>query len=195
MSEWIIDIDEPVTNSLRFNLVCDPKYSPSRIVANKKDWFEPIRINSPEDILTSCHHTCDMGFSAFAQSLPIGEVQFVLESPVLSRLMQCRETAEDKVRRAIPVMLSCFRINEAGSRVRDRRDKRWILEIRTDLATKLPVVCSTRSVPIWCSRCREAISGRARVCETCEDYGVCWLCYPRRNHQADHAFANAEISL
>lgn len=179
-------------NSLRFNLVCDPKYNPA---AKSKRLFDPIHINPPDRILTGCHHTYDMGFSAFAEDLPTGDVKFVLQSPILSRLMQGLGIAQDKVCTSIPVMLSCFKTTSAGRQLRDKRDKRWILDIRTDPATKLPVVRSARSVPIWCRRCNREILGRARVCKTCEDYSLCWLCYLRTEHPSDHLITSVEISL
>ncbi|KKY17509.1 hypothetical protein UCDDA912_g10801 [Diaporthe ampelina] len=203
-----LDIPPQQASSLKFQLVCDPEYDGltacqperrrrSRLGRQRKrhvrQVLRPISVCRPEDIMTGRHKTYDLGWAVAGEGLPRGTVRLTIGGKRFARVLAAG--ASGNTEGQIPALLSCFKVNGAGEKVRNSRDKKWSTSFCTDLGSRYLTVQTLHQVPFWCSHCDEELTGQVRVCKVCEGYSVCYYCYLRHDHPQEHSFSLIDINI
>lgn len=168
---------------LRFRLVCDPTYTKHREDRElSSEFVPPIQIEYPREIRGPKPY--DMGCEITPSDLPAGTVRFVLEGPGLSHAAEGR-FAEAIVADYLPVVLRCFSVDVCGNMREDPHNKRFLLRVKTDAASRFPIVANEDdfyrlALPFSCTYCPEEVES---VCQDCKN-SLCSSCIVC--HTADH---------
>ncbi|KAH8161101.1 hypothetical protein CIB48_g7145 [Xylaria polymorpha] len=122
---------------LELSLVCDPNY----YVLSSATIQPPRPLSIGEGTHTTAV-TYDLGWKLSAAELPTGTIAFT-----------ARGTRIDSSHEHIPFRLTYYKLGAGGSKAKHRKDRQWLLMLKTDPVTKLLKVGDTIKLPMWCSSC------------------------------------------
>lgn len=193
-------ITSSVRSRLRFRLVCDPEYHKNGRLGHREGHsagsktirrsgekersnitklqpatgttqnFQRIRIEQPGLNLRN-RTVYDMDFEVDASELPTGLVRFRVRS--VGRL-----TTPGRLRgeTSLWIEIRCCKVGHSHRDTEHLLNKRWQVELQTDIASKLAVIGERRLIPIRCIRCGMDIISRAYLCQICTNFGTCANC-------------------
>ncbi|KAF2964848.1 hypothetical protein GQX73_g8729 [Xylaria multiplex] len=170
----LVKVSPRKAKRLKLSLVCDPNYHEPESPAQPPS---PLPIGPAAGMFTV---TYDLGWDLSATELPMGTIAFT-----------ARGTRVNSSYEHIPFRLTYYKLKADETQAKHRKDRQWLLMLKTDPVTKLLVVGDTIKLPMWCSSCAQEISDDAWVCEVCKDEELCFLCYARvtsRPSRRDHSF-------
>lgn len=204
------DIRESAAGSLRFQLVCDPNYYPCRHGGPRQLTRRPPRIRkavaglasargtttkfprlsigTPPAHINGPQETYDLDFVVDAADLPRGMVCFRMLGRAVDRLMQPTAWDEDQDDKTTEmyIELRCTKINRSRKEVADARNKRWLLNLKTDYGSKLLTLPPATHIPFKCVGCEGTLQKEIYICQECRDVGFCVECYEDEAVGADH---------
>lgn len=199
--EWTIPYKAKEEKIVRFELVADPMYH-----TTGADWkaLSDIKINPPRKLqgVDFPITPYEIGCQITATDIPLGAVRFSLGGRRWEALLDGR--IEDAIiNESVPIILKCFKINQRGEVKKDPQDKKFLLWIVPDPASRLPIVSQEEDfkkkiLPVWCSDCRDEIEGQtARVCQTAScKFSLCWSCsLGPITHPAEHNLAGVDMDF
>lgn len=184
---------------VQFELVADPMYHTAH-----PDWealtdieINPARRLEDMDFPITPY---EIGCQITAADIPSGAVRFSLSGRHWEALKAGR-IEEAIVDESVPIILNCFRVDRKGMPRRDPEDKRFLLRIVPDPASRLPIISQEEdfkrwTIPFWCSACSQEITGpAAAACQTVDcRFNLCWRCSDlRTRHPADHRLADVNV--
>lgn len=215
-------ITQQLTDSLKFQLVCDPNHhpedsaGPGRTSRKKKKRgmtngitylgratgsttkFRRLAITEPPKIRNGPLATYDLDFEVAASQLPNGMIRFRMEGTTATRLAS-RESEQQEETTEAKMQLRCTKINTRHQEVYHPKNRRWLLTVKTDAASKLLVVDTREEVPSNCDGCEAQIQDDIEMCEDC-GYSYCPNCYEdilsdlaSNIHPAGHKFKNISL--
>lgn len=175
--------------ALIFHVVCDPFYHAGRTPQTVSK-FHPIQIypvrKLPKD--KNPLGPYELGCSLEAADLPTGIVRFSFTGKRLQHLMCGRlEEAVAPDMDALPIILNCHGVTKKGEKRRDQGDKKFVLWIKADPASRFPIVGQEKdfkefTLPVWCRSCKGEIETEIGWrCPDCS-YGYCSTCTPGATH-------------
>lgn len=156
----------------RFRPVCDPIYHIERQPWQLGETAElpDIEIEPPRGVANDHAFTpYDLGCELHASELPTGKVRFTLSGESMRHLVEGRIDAAI-VDDSFPIVLGCFRIDSEGEMMKDTADRKFLLNIIPDPASRFPIVANeqdlmTLAVPFWCSLCDKEIVMQGARCD------------------------------
>lgn len=166
---------------VKIQLICDPQY----IGAGSGGEWPPLRVGAPEQVLNGPLSTYDLSWYIRGEDLPYGPVRFSLRSRCLQQLAECPDDG-GTAGGPIPLFFTCYKVNDSGQETKSRRDRRWLLRLRTDPATRLLKIEEVQSVPAWCGNCLDELKGTVYGCESCTDLKLCRRCHQPGKHPQSH---------
>lgn len=211
-TDHLIPLNAASSRRLRFEFVADPNYQTDRNRRQLSD-LPDIQINPPRKMRTDHPVSVyDMGCQLHAGDLPSGKVRFALSG---RRFALFSEGLIDEAivtgDNSLPIILKCFNISRSSEPVKSAADRKFVLWIRADPATRHPIIAQEEDfkkfeLPFWCSYCNEEIEGNAeenfgRTCKECR-FSLCWTCAIRfesdeldHNHPAEHETERIDIDF
>lgn len=164
---------------LELSLVCDPNY----YVLSSATIQPPRPLSIGEGTHTTAV-TYDLGWKLSAAELPTGTIAFT-----------ARGTRIDSSHEHIPFRLTYYKLGAGGSKAKHRKDRQWLLMLKTDPVTKLLKVGDTIKLPMWCSSCKQEVFDDAWVCEICKYEELCFSCYVQvtSSPSRDHSFTRLSM--
>lgn len=120
-------------------------------------------------------------------------IRFRVEGSTAARLAS-RESREPEKNTEAKIQLRCTKINTRRQEVYHPQNRRWLLTVKSDPASKLLVVDKREDVPSDCDGCEGQIRDDMQICEDC-GYAYCMNCYEdilsdltNNIHPAGHKF-------
>lgn len=90
----------------------------------------------------------DLGFSILGCDLPPGRISCRLsglDAAWLASDIDARSASD-----LLTLELTCLKVSRNGAKLRHFLDKRWLLKLATDPASKYLVVEEEKQLPVWC---------------------------------------------
>lgn len=187
-------VDIKPSDRHRLNLVCDPAYRTQRGSEGASRlpniMIDPAKRSTggQEDI-----PPYDLGCCLRVRDLPdAATVRIALGGRRLQALSEGR-TEEAIVDESLPIILRCYAVTQRGKPLKDPQDKKYVLRLRPDPGSKLPIVAQeedflSQVLPFWCSVCNEEITtATAERCCECV-FNICQSCQgqPHQHERNGH---------
>lgn len=189
VGSYVMNHDIPMravsSGRLRFRLVCDPTYTKDREAGELSGTdVPPIQIQKPRQVPGPGPY--DIGCEIEPRDIPTGNVRFALGGPCLQHLAAGR-FSEAIVADYLPLELRCFKVDDLGQFQDHFANKRFLLQIKADLASRFPIVANEDdfrqfAVPFSCHYCPESVSLMCRT-SACK-ISLCSAC--AEGHAKDH---------